>query len=334
MALGDDSASLVQLSGGVQYSQGQRILAALAKEGSTICVEAAAGDVAPVAGSYTAKMSQQAVEVVAGSVAPQTGSFCVPKQDVLLMQRTHGLNTARDFETALGKKNEQTTTTMTTTMTTTTTTATTMDSAKVNFNEPHDLVTVPWCPGQRPFLLQGLDATVARKDPSISTTSPIPSAPDPYASLGDDERRVCECRSFLRSSAAKIGPRTFEDIGKLVAAPPTQLLQRNLDAALASKKPETTTTSTTTTSTTTIFAYSTNLTTIDERVEMGCNTAAELSLHMGNYTMGLNSSWAVAAKLLNDPTVASQVFEPADITEGWQHCDQWWVVRGACGRYR
>jgi len=43
-------------------------------------------------------------------------------------------------------------------------------------------------------------------------------------------------------------------------------------------------------------------------------------------------SWAVVAKLLNDPAVAS-MFKAANITAGWQHCDQSWVVHGACGKF-
>jgi len=36
--------------------------------------------------------------------------------------------------------------------------------------------------------------------------------------------------------------------------------------------------------------------------------------------------------LLNDPAVAS-MFKAANITAGWQHCDQSWVVHGACGKF-
>merc|ERR1719424_1648358 len=104
-------------------------------------------------------MSQQAVEVAAGSVAPQAGSFCVPKQDVLLMQRTLGLNTARDFEAALGKKKDELKTT-----TTTTTTTTTMNFEKANFSENlGKKVMVQECPAEKVALLQAVDATIARK---------------------------------------------------------------------------------------------------------------------------------------------------------------------------
>merc|ERR1719424_672074 len=192
-------------------------------------------------------MSQQAVPVAVGDVATVAGTFCVPKQDLLLLQRTFGLNTASDFEAALGKKKEERQTT----------TTTTMDFENANFAEnPEKEVMVQQCPAEKAALLQGMDATVARKGGD--------------SALQADERRVCECRSFLKSSAAKIGPMSIEDIQKLLApkaAPPTQLLQRNLDAALASKKQETTTTSTTTTSTTTTsttptLASSTNSTTM------------------------------------------------------------------------
>jgi len=336
IALGDDSAGLVQLSSGVHHSQGQRLLAAVATEGSTVCVEAAAGDVAPLAGSYTAKMSQQAVEVAAGSVAPQAGSFCVPKQDVLLMQRTLGLNTARDFEAALGKKKDESKTT---------TTTTTMNFENANFSENlGKKVMVQECPAEKVALLQAVDATVARKGGD--------------SALGADERRVCECRSFLKSSAAKIGPLSLEDMKKLLelkAAPPTQLLQRNFDAALVTKNPEeapttaapttatpTTAAPTTAAPTTAAPTNATPTTTamtseqIDQRMMIGCTAASQFPVKdLGNYSMADQvqlPSWAVVAKLLNDPVVAS-MFKAANITEGWQHCDQSWVVHGACGKF-
>jgi len=337
IALGDDSAGLVQLSSGVHHSQGQRILAAVATEGSTICVEAAAGDVAPVAGSYIAKMSQQAVEVAAGSVAPQAGSFCVPKQDVLLMQRTLGLNTARDFEAALSKKKDESKTT--------TTTTTNFENA--NFAENlGKKVMVQECPAEKVALLQAVDATVARKGGD--------------SALGADERRVCECRSFLKRSAAKIGPLSLEDIQKLLAlkaAPPTQLLQRNFDAALVTKNPTTAapttaapttaapttaapTTAAPTNATPTTAAPTTTAMTaeqINERMMIGCTAASQFPVKdLGAYGMVDQvqlPSWAVVAKLLNDPVVASMFIEVANITEGWQHCDQSWVVHGACGKF-
>jgi len=320
IAAGDDSTSLLQVSAGVRHSQGQRILAAVGKEGSTICVEAAAGDVAPVAGSYIAKMSQQAVEVAAGSVAVQAGSFCVPKQDVLLMQRTFGLNTARDFEAALGKKKEK--------KEKQTTTTTTMDFENFNFAENIGKeVMVQQCPDEKAGLLQSMDATVAHKggDSHLQKNREA------------DEMRVCECRSFLKSSVGKIGPMSLQDIQKLLekkAAPPTQLLQRNLDAALVTKKQqEATTTSTTSTTTTT---EQINHQSQVKGMTIACTTASELPVKgFGSYGMVDEvqlPSWAVVAKLLNDPAVAS-MFKAANITDGWQHCDQSWVVHGACGKF-
>jgi len=104
IARADDFISMLQVSS-VQRSKGQRILDAMAEDGQdTICVHVTAGDVAPVRGSFSAQKSQQAVEVPAGSIAGEGGSFCVPKQNVLLLQRTLGLATARDLDAVLGKK--------------------------------------------------------------------------------------------------------------------------------------------------------------------------------------------------------------------------------------
>jgi len=105
VAAADDSTNLLQQTFAHEQSVGQHILHAVAEgSGDTICVDTAVGDIAPVRGSFAATTSQQAVEVAAGSVAEQAGSFCVPKQEVLLMQRTYGLNTARDIEVALDQK--------------------------------------------------------------------------------------------------------------------------------------------------------------------------------------------------------------------------------------
>jgi len=308
----DDSTSLLQVFAGVRHSHGQRILDAVAKEGSTICVEAAAGDVAPVAGSYIAKISQEAVEVAAGSVAVQAGSFCVPKQDVLLMQRTFGLNTARDFEAALGakKKEKQTTTT------------TTMDFENFNFAENlKKEVMVQQCPDEKAGLLQTMDATVAQKGGDSS----------PQKQSEADEMRVCECRSFLESSVGKLNTMTLA----LDAMMAPQLLQRNFDAALVKKQKQEVTTTTTTSTTTTTTEQ------IDQQSQVkgmtaACTRASELPVKtFGPYGMVDQvqmPSWAIVAKLLNDPDIAT-MFKAANITEGWQHCDQSWVVHGACGKF-
>jgi len=325
IASGDDSTSLLQVFAGVRHSQGQRILAAVAKEGSTICVEAAAGDVAPVAGSFIAKMSQQAVEVAAGSVAEQAGSFCVPKQDVLLMQRTFGLNTARDFEAALGAKKQ-------------TTTTTTISFENFDFAEDLDKeVMVKQCPGDRAGLLQAMDATVAhkREDSEWERTRKEREA---------DEMRVCECRGFLKSSVGKMWNENLMNIlgNKKVKATiddatekvnPTQLLQRNFDAALATKRTKTTTTtSTTTTTELDVHEHQSQV----EGMTTACTKASELPAEVfGAYGMTGQvqlPSWAIVAKLLNDPDIAV-LFKEANITEGWQHCDQSWVVHGACGEF-
>jgi len=353
IASGDEATSLLQTFAGVRrHSLGQRIAAAVAKEGSTICLDAAVGDVAPVAGSFIAQMSQQAVEVAAGSVAEQAGSFCVPKQDVLLMQRTFGLNSARDFENALGAKKKKATTATTTTM---------------DF-EDHDFagasgykVMVSQCPGEN--LLQTMDATVAHKGGDDGAKARAKAK----AMREADEMRVCECRSFLKNSVGKVWQEQSGKLQEILASkqvgdaienvvqqtsfvlptpknrvgengggifnPSTLLLQRNLDAALATKKSraKTTTTSTTTT-------------TIDQQsqekliagMQTACTTASELSVELfGNYGMANKMqlpSWAIVAKLLNDPAMAV-LYEAANITQGWRHCDQSWVVHGACHKF-
>jgi hypothetical protein len=220
MVAANDETSLLQMFAGVRKSQGQRILAAVAEEGNdTICMQAAAGDVAPVTGSFTATMSQQAVVVAAGSVAGESGSFCVAKQDVLLIQRTFGLNTARDFEVALSSKSERATTT-----------TTTMDWATFDFagNVTKEVtVKAGECPSKQAGLVQNVEASVSDKQQEPNQ-------------LDADQLRVCACRNFLNSpglvaAAAAVAAN---------AAAGEVLLQRNFDAALASKKASTTTTTT------------------------------------------------------------------------------------------
>merc|ERR1711865_1010922 len=105
----DDSINLMQKHTRVR-TQGERIIAAAANHGSdTICIDVTAGNVAPMSGSFTAMSSQQAVVVAAGAIAESKGSFCVPKQELLLLQRTLGLHTAEEFEAAIGKKDPETT---------------------------------------------------------------------------------------------------------------------------------------------------------------------------------------------------------------------------------
>jgi hypothetical protein len=182
MVAADDETSLLQMFAGVRKSQGQRILAAVTEEGNdTICVQAAAGDVAPVTGSFTARMSQQAMVVAAGSVAGEAGSFCVAKQDVLLIQRTFGLNTARDFEAALGSKNNKATTT-----------TTTMDHATFDFagNLTKKVsVKAGECPSVEAGLVQTVEASVSDKK-----QEPVEKK------LDADQLRVCGCRNFLMST--------------------------------------------------------------------------------------------------------------------------------------
>jgi len=317
IATADDVTSLLQLSAGVRHSQGQRILAAVAKDGSTICVEAATGDVAPVAGSFIAKMSQQAVEVTAGSVAAQAGSFCVPKQDVLLMQRTFGLNTARDFEAALGAK----------TQTTPTTTTTTKDFENFDFaGNFKKEVMVENCKKfdlePQKELLQTMDATVAHKGSDCNEN--CQRIKKEQKERQADEMKVCECRSFLKSSAGKLWNEKLMDV-----------IATKKETTSLAQQPEQ------------IDHQSQVATTM----AAACTKASELPVEAfrvyGKVPPALLSGslndpdiyqeldlwkWSIVAKLLNDPDVAV-LLKAANITEGWKHCDQSWVVHGACGEF-
>jgi len=335
MVAADDVTSLLQLSAGVRQSQGQRILAAVAEEGTdTICVEAGAGDVAPVMGSFTARVSQQMVMVAAGSVAGEAGSFCVAKQDVLLIQRTFGLNTARDFEAALGSKKA------------TTTTTTTIDFDTFDFAGDLNktvVVKVDACPKVEAGLVQTMDASVQQKAAKKE--------------LNADQLRVCACRNFLKSNVeqAFYAPEIKElfkgmqnqaimknlpqrsglmdEIGNFDSSTQlrnveekevkdrnamldairargsgTALLQRNFDTVLAAKKPKDTTTTTT-----------------KPVAAAAIVTACTGASYMGN--------WTSVAQLLNNPEMTSLFHQTLQGTSlgGWSHCDQSWVVQGACG---
>jgi len=319
----DDLTSLLQLSASVRQSQGQRILAALAEEDSdTICVKAAAGDVAPVAGSFTSghDSSLLSVEAAAGSVAGEAGSFCVSKQDVLLIQRTFGLNTARDFEAALGSKSSKRA------ATTTTTTTTVMDWENFNFSKnPNKVVVVERdaCPKVEAGLVQTMDASVQQKSAKKKKK----------LELDADQLRVCECRNFMKSNAElAFNIPAIKDMFKEVQnkvimsnlkdgsdrpspsdlmaglnalkKKDVDLLQRSFDSALATKKKKKTTTTTT-----------------------PCAASAIVKACTGASFM---DDWASVAQLLNNPEMTS-LARAANITGGWAHCDQSWVVQGACG---
>lgn len=177
----DDSISLMQQSMGLRLSQGQRVLNAIAEEGNDpICVEVVAGDIAPVRGSFTATKNQQAVEVAAGSVAEGGGDFCIQKQDMLLLQRTHGLATARDLEAVIGKKRSETTTNQEETLN--------ADNYKTWDYEEEDnrlvYVTSQWCSGAGIHSVH-MDATVSKKTKKDSVST--------------EQERVCTCRKSLPS---------------------------------------------------------------------------------------------------------------------------------------
>jgi len=300
VVVADDVTSLLQISAGVRMSQGQRILAEVAKGGDTICVQAAAGDVAPVTGSFTARASQQAVMVAAGSVAAEAGSFCVSKQDVLLIQRTLGLNTAGDFEAALGSKRKKATTT-----------TTTMDWLPDTFNfegsptKNNVTVKVDGCPNVEAGLVQTVDASVSDKQQKKAGKK----------KLDADQLRVCGCRNFLKDSVSM--PKFFEGAEAAVTKALEEggdtllLQQRNFDAALASKK---TKKAKTTTTTTTIDLVDTNL-------ARACTAGSEFL-----------KDWTEVAKQLNNREHAD-LYKSLNISGGWQHCDKSWVVQGACREY-
>jgi len=183
----DDSISLMQKQTRVR-TQGERIIAAVANHGgNTICVDVTAGNVAPMSGSFTAMSSQQAVVVAAGAIAESKGSFCVPKQELLLLQRTLGLHTAEEFEAAIGKKDPEIP-------------ETPENPILVNPNaDPADKkVWVEQCP-KVSALLQTVDATVSKKKEV--------AAPK----LTDDQKQVCSCRSFVHESVHHVVEKTQKE---------------------------------------------------------------------------------------------------------------------------
>jgi len=304
VAVEDDVTALLQVSAGVrhQVSKGQLILAAVSKDSSkdTICVKAAAGDVAPITGSFTAKMSQQAVEVVVGSVAQEAGSFCVPTQDVLLLQRTLGLATAQDFEAALGRKGEEATTT----------TTTTLEYVRYNSSDPNAAAWVftgdfpengfsfmYQCPSAA-SLLQTMDATVSKKK---KATAP----------LSTNQQRVCSCRKSLEEMSNGLWNYTGTDEG--VAKFTTLVdgyssLLQSLDGALSKKGEE---------------ARSPKQKQMLAFKHVTCHQAADKNTTVSweDVAKGLNGQWIVDVK-----GEAKIDDEKADMS----HCDKDWVLEFAC----
>jgi len=253
-------------------------------------------------------MSQQAVVVAAGSVAGEAGSFCVAKQDVLLIQRTFGLNTARDFEAALGSKSNQATTT-----------TTTVGYSDFDFagNVSKEVTVMA---GECPPAQSGLVQTV---EESVSDKQQEPVKP----TLNADQLRVCGCRNFLKRTVVNAQTTLSVDqlesmLGDLaataaaaVAAEPKAavLLQRNFDTVLASKNAPISTTSTTTSTT-----IDRSLTTEFAPLVEACTLASAFP-----------GSWTMVAKEVNNPDYVP-LFNSFNITGGWEHCDKSWVVQGAC----
>lgn len=127
---------------------------------------------------------------------------------------------------------------------------------------------------------------------------PEPAEPAPAAPPVDPEARSEAYQEWIR---AKADP------------PQVALLQRNFDAAIATKKSKKKVTTTTTT------------TTIDQNhvtevMNEACAAASALP------------SWTLVAKWINHPDVAV-LYKAANITEGWRHCDKSWVVHSACGDF-
>jgi len=241
-----------------------------------------------------------------GSVAQEAGSFCVPTQDVLLLQRTLGLATAQDFESALGQKGE----------TAATTTTTTELYVRFNSSSPQlnsksafenwdfhgsadeaDFRTpefaVKECPSAGTGLLQTMDAAVSKKD----------------SALTNGQLRVCACRSSLNAISERMwnfldtpaGKESFKDL----------TLLQSLDGALSKKD------------------LSAEQKEILAFKHVTCHGAKQGDFTSGN---GTRDSWEVVARGLNNP--AWKEFREEAKLDGVDtdptHCDKYWVVRGAC----
>jgi len=104
-----DDVSLMQV--GLRHKQSTvsaleraaQAIRSAAADAETICVHAEPGEVAPVEGIFT-MADEQGSSVQEGFVAPRSGTFCVPKETMLLVQRTHGFVDATAMEAALTGK--------------------------------------------------------------------------------------------------------------------------------------------------------------------------------------------------------------------------------------
>jgi len=170
-----------------------------------------------------------------------------------------------------------------------------------------------------------------------------------------------------QATILKLAPRLPKDLQEAIRKPQSAaLLQRNLDTALAAKKQAETTTTTTTsrsidlsggasvhcTECVQLPGFQTNFdgkyadrkrnpdgsssdpkfnspqqccTAKTKAMTQGCTAASQLAASQLD-------SWTMVAKLLNDPDILP-LYELANITDGWQHCDKSWVVGGACDGY-
>jgi hypothetical protein len=310
IAAGDDSTSLLQqtVAHRVAHEQsvGTRILTAVARGGEdTICLEAAVGDIAPLPGSFTATMSQQAVEVAAGTTAEVAGSFCVQRQDVLLLQRTYGLNTANDIEAALVSKNEKKTTTTTTT-TTSTSAADVLPSAD-NFEtfdfagDTSKKVMVDQCPDKSSTLTQTMEVTVSNKGTKATTTTTTTAA---TKKLDADQMRVCSCRNFLKDGVQNIYGLLNDHAGEAKAGIEQEAANDGADAV-------------------TVKA-------VEGKVESDIKSGQIVAdLGMVCTQAKALKDWTLIAKMINHPTDVVPNFQAANIT-GWEHCAKSWIIEGAC----
>jgi len=174
-----------------------------------------------------------------------------------------------------------------------------------------------------------------------------------------------------QATILKLAPRLPKNLLEAINKPPSAaLLQRNLDTALAAKKQAATTTTTTTSRSIALRRNDANvhctkcvqLPGVQTNFEGGndgrfktkyldpyrnpngsssdpkfdspqqCCTAETKAMTQGCTAASQLDSWTMVAKLLNDPDILS-LYELANITDGWQHCDKSWVVKGACGGF-
>jgi len=292
----DDSINLMQKHTRVR-TQGERIIAAAANHGSdTICVDVTAGNVAPMSGSFTAMSSQQAVVVAAGAIAESKGSFCVPKQELLLLQRTLGLHTAEEFEAAIGKKDPETTIEPVEPKPSIPTTTTDVANKKVSVEQCPEVLA----------LLQTMDATVSKKKEKTDATGRRRRGAAPEEpKLTDDQKKVCTCRSFLPEAVhtfATLAKKEEEELTALAKKEEEELtgdLLQTLDGTVSKKGED----------------------------PVGTENYALFSFC---YKLKVDHDWANAAAILKSDDAVT-LFESVNMTN--EACTEHWAIEGACGDF-